>query len=413
MDQPYPEPQRRPAPVRARRPALHRARRRRLGGRPEPHGPGPLHAARQDPAHRSAPLRRDARIRSRSPTRSSDRSGARPEIYSYGLRNPWRFSFDSATGALAIGDVGQNEFEEVDLVARGKGLGANFGWSAYEGFDRFNGDQQAPDAVPPVFVYSHDAGLLDHRRLRGPRPQPSLALRPLPLRRLLRRSAAELHGHARPARHRRPRARAPGPVAELVRHDDAGHIYATSLRRTRLPARAAAELGLTARPIATLAPCAAGCITGARATVAVVALAALASLAAVLSAAGHPAAPRRPTIRGSATGAAGCGSTRSAASPRRPTSPTLPARLAFSTWSSRAARSGWSTTATSWAGPSSTSPAGSRPGASEACSRSPSIPTTGATTTSTPTTRTAAGTSRSTSSALRPTPGRRRARAAR
>ena len=72
------------------------------------------------------------------------RSGARPEIYSYGLRNPWRFSFDPATGALAIADVGQNEIEEVNLVARGKGRGANFGWSAYEGFDRFNDDQQAP-----------------------------------------------------------------------------------------------------------------------------------------------------------------------------------------------------------------------------------------------------------------------------
>ena len=72
------------------------------------------------------------------------RSEARPEIYSYGLRNPWRFSFDRQTGALAIGDVGQNEFEEVDLVAQGEGRGANFGWSAYEGFDRFNDDQQAP-----------------------------------------------------------------------------------------------------------------------------------------------------------------------------------------------------------------------------------------------------------------------------
>jgi glucose/arabinose dehydrogenase len=87
-----------------------------------------------------------------------NRSGARPEIYSYGLRNPWRFSFDSKTGALAIGDVGQNQFEEVDLVARGKGSGANFGWSAYEGFTRFNTDQQAPGAVPPVFVYTHAVG---------------------------------------------------------------------------------------------------------------------------------------------------------------------------------------------------------------------------------------------------------------
>jgi len=86
------------------------------------------------------------------------RSGARSEIYSYGLRNPWRFSFDPVTGALAIGDVGQSEIEEVDLVARGNGRGANFGWSAYEGLHRFNDDQQATNAVPPVLVYSHDAG---------------------------------------------------------------------------------------------------------------------------------------------------------------------------------------------------------------------------------------------------------------
>jgi hypothetical protein len=86
------------------------------------------------------------------------RSEARPEIYSYGLRNPWRFSFDAVTGELAIGDVGQNEIEEVDLVARGEGRGANFGWSAYEGLDRFNDDQQATNAVPPVLVYDHAAG---------------------------------------------------------------------------------------------------------------------------------------------------------------------------------------------------------------------------------------------------------------
>ncbi|TMK71863.1 MAG: PQQ-dependent sugar dehydrogenase, partial [Actinobacteria bacterium] len=87
-----------------------------------------------------------------------DKHGARPEIYSYGLRNPWRFSFDRLTGALAIGDVGQDDWEEVDLVPRGAGRGANFGWSAFEGFARFNDDQSAPNAVPPVLAYSHDNG---------------------------------------------------------------------------------------------------------------------------------------------------------------------------------------------------------------------------------------------------------------
>ena len=86
------------------------------------------------------------------------REGARPEIYAYGLRNPWRFSFDRNTGALSIGDVGQNAFEEVDYLPEGEGLGANFGWSAYEGDARFNQDQSAPGQVPPVLTYSRDRG---------------------------------------------------------------------------------------------------------------------------------------------------------------------------------------------------------------------------------------------------------------
>jgi glucose/arabinose dehydrogenase len=84
--------------------------------------------------------------------------GARPEIYSYGLRNPWRFSFDPVTGAISIGDVGQDNLEEVDYRRKGQAKGVNFGWSAFEGTDRFNQDQTAPNAVPPIFEYSHDGG---------------------------------------------------------------------------------------------------------------------------------------------------------------------------------------------------------------------------------------------------------------
>jgi glucose/arabinose dehydrogenase len=80
-------------------------------------------------------------------------SGVRPEIYSYGLRNPWRFSFDRLTRALSIGDVGQDALEEIDLVGRGEGASANFGWSAFEGSERFNADQEAPGHVPPVLEY--------------------------------------------------------------------------------------------------------------------------------------------------------------------------------------------------------------------------------------------------------------------
>ena len=86
------------------------------------------------------------------------RAGARPEVYSYGLRNPWRFSFDRENRALSIGDVGQNTLEEVDYTPAGEARGANFGWSAFEGTERFNQDQQAPGAVPPIFTYGRDEG---------------------------------------------------------------------------------------------------------------------------------------------------------------------------------------------------------------------------------------------------------------
>lgn len=87
-----------------------------------------------------------------------DTDGARPEIYSYGLRNPWRFSFDRRTGDLTIGDVGQDTEEEIDLVGRGDGSGASFGWSAFEGNLRFNEDQSSPDAIAPVLVADHGDG---------------------------------------------------------------------------------------------------------------------------------------------------------------------------------------------------------------------------------------------------------------
>jgi glucose/arabinose dehydrogenase len=87
--------------------------------------------------------------------------GARPEIWSYGLRNPWRFSFDRATGDLWIGDVGQSEYEEIDRApasaGRDAGKGANFGWNHLEADHQYRG--RAPDgAVAPVHEISHDTG---------------------------------------------------------------------------------------------------------------------------------------------------------------------------------------------------------------------------------------------------------------
>jgi glucose/arabinose dehydrogenase len=80
------------------------------------------------------------------------------EVFALGLRNPWRFSFDRETGDLWIGDVGQDSLEEIDGVAAKEADGANFGWSAYEGTERFNSDQEAPDAIPPVLTYPLGTG---------------------------------------------------------------------------------------------------------------------------------------------------------------------------------------------------------------------------------------------------------------
>ncbi len=88
-------------------------------------------------------------------------AGAKPEIWSVGVRNPWRFTFDSATGDLWIGDVGQGQWEEIDLARAvdGGGRGLNFGWSAFEGTHRFNDDQSVAGVTMPIFEYEHgDAG---------------------------------------------------------------------------------------------------------------------------------------------------------------------------------------------------------------------------------------------------------------
>ncbi len=91
-----------------------------------------------------------------------DVEGAEPAIWSLGLRNPWRFSFDSLTGDLWIGDVGQNRLEEVDLApatnGRDAGKGLSFGWSAFEAGDRFNDDQPADGHIAPVASYVHEDG---------------------------------------------------------------------------------------------------------------------------------------------------------------------------------------------------------------------------------------------------------------
>ncbi len=86
-----------------------------------------------------------------------DRSGARPEIAAYGLRNPWRMSLDVARDELWIADVGQSKREEINRVRLDELLGANFGWALREGDVAFLGDEPA-DHVPPLHDYEHGPG---------------------------------------------------------------------------------------------------------------------------------------------------------------------------------------------------------------------------------------------------------------
>ena len=83
-----------------------------------------------------------------------------PEIWAYGLRNPWRFSFDSATGDLYIGDVGQNQWEEIDYVPAGSPAGMNFGWNYFEGTHPYSRNRPPADLafVMPIAEYSHQEG---------------------------------------------------------------------------------------------------------------------------------------------------------------------------------------------------------------------------------------------------------------
>jgi glucose/arabinose dehydrogenase len=107
-------------------------------------------------------LRIDPRARSGRPyTVPSDnpfvgRAG-RDQIWSYGLRNPWRFSFDRTTGDLVIGDVGQNAVEEIDFSPGASSRGTNYGWRPWEGRRR-NFNEPAPGAVFPVITHSHGEG---------------------------------------------------------------------------------------------------------------------------------------------------------------------------------------------------------------------------------------------------------------
>jgi glucose/arabinose dehydrogenase len=82
----------------------------------------------------------------------------RDEIWAYGLRNPRRFSFDRPTKSIAIGDVGNNRYEEIDYLPIARSRGANFGWPAFEGFAPFRGGLPRRAVVFPALAYPHHPG---------------------------------------------------------------------------------------------------------------------------------------------------------------------------------------------------------------------------------------------------------------
>ena len=90
----------------------------------------------------------------------ADGAAGAPEVWLYGVRNPWRIDFDDATGDLWVADVGQNAFEEIDLLpaADGAGRGANLGWNEMEGAHPFEGGTNPDGAVLPVFEYDRSEG---------------------------------------------------------------------------------------------------------------------------------------------------------------------------------------------------------------------------------------------------------------
>ena len=204
------EPQRRQPRVRARREALGRPRRRRRGRRPREPG--------AEPATRCSARCSGSTSRQASPS---------PELVAIGLRNPWRYSFDRATGDLWIGDVGQSEIEEIDRLPRGTTGLVNFGWNVYEGTSRYSDEPLGPGTLlQPVTQYTHDDGLLGHGRLRLPREGCAAPHGALRVRRLLQRHDLE-HPGARRRASSRARERRP---ADVVRREP---LRSDPLRRLR------------------------------------------------------------------------------------------------------------------------------------------------------------------------------------
>ena len=82
------------------------------------------------------------------------------EIWAYGIRNAWRFSFDRLTGHMYIGDVGQNSWEEINFQPAFSNGGENYGWNHYEGDSLYVQKEEIPNAVMPIYIYPNNANIV-------------------------------------------------------------------------------------------------------------------------------------------------------------------------------------------------------------------------------------------------------------
>jgi glucose/arabinose dehydrogenase len=121
--------------------------------------------------------------------RGSAPGDGRPEVWAYGLRNPWRFSFDRLTADLYIGAVGQGSWEEIDRQPRDPAGGANYGWNLMEGDHCFRSTCDPTGLIAPIAGYSHAFGCSVTGGYVYPRNGAGLAARRLHLRGLLQRPA--------------------------------------------------------------------------------------------------------------------------------------------------------------------------------------------------------------------------------
>ena len=177
-------------------------------------------------------------------TRSWAGPARAPEIWSYGLRNPWRFSFDRRTGDLTIGDVGQGDVEEIDFVRSGRGR--NFGWRPFEGRRRYTPGESAPGHVRPIIQRFHDDGncSITGGVVVRDRGLPALRGRYVFGDFCVGRIETARVGPRRARRQRRTRLRVDS--LSSFGEDARGRVYVTSLGGPGVPALGAAPMSLDA-----------------------------------------------------------------------------------------------------------------------------------------------------------------------